>query len=124
MKPSVHNERLNRLRAHQAKRYGNAPIAPVVGVGNGDDLWQPPMIRNVRNVHGDARTACEAWLAGSLWGNPIPIGSHIHVYGIWKRTWEKVDVDFGPETIAVYKHIPPPDDPHPLPASPQGGDTP
>lgn len=63
-----------------------------------------PRIRTVPNRHGSADAACERWLAGSLWGNPIHLGAdNIHVYGLWRRTWRPVWVQFMPGRIVVVR---------------------
>lgn len=62
--------------------------------------------RTVPNVHGSARAACEAWLAGSLWGNPIRVGpDRFHVYGCHLPDWSRVNVEFGPDHILVARSI-------------------
>ena len=62
-------------------------------------------IRTIRNRYGDANAACDAWLAGSLWGNPIRLGPQkLHVYGAWRRRlWKMVSVEFTRERITVVR---------------------
>ena len=63
------------------------------------------VVRVIRNRYGSATAALEAWLEGSLWGNPIGLGhEHWHVYGANKRTWQRVCVDFLPDKILVMKY--------------------
>ena len=58
------------------------------------------------NRHGSARAAANAWLAGSLWGNPIELSPNcIHVYGVWRRDWSLVDVCFSTRQIWVIKPL-------------------
>jgi len=61
-------------------------------------------IRQVANPYGDAKTACAAWLAHSLWGVPIILSPQkIHVYGVWRRRWQRVFVEFGREQIVIVR---------------------
>ena len=63
------------------------------------------VVRVIRNRYGSATAALEAWLEGSLWGNPIGLGhEHWHVYGANKRTWSRVNVDFLPDKIVIVKY--------------------
>ena len=55
------------------------------------------------NPYGDAQKACEAWLAGSLMGNPIHLRGKIHVYGVNKKLWTSVWVEFTNKHILVVK---------------------
>jgi len=62
--------------------------------------------RIVENRHGNAETAAQHWLAGSLWGNPIKVAPNcIHVYGVWKRDWTQIHVCFTNKEIWLIKPI-------------------
>lgn len=61
-------------------------------------------VRIVRNRHGSALAACEAWLAGTLWGRKIVLSAdNIHVYGCWSRKWKPVNVQFLRDKIVVVR---------------------
>lgn len=62
-------------------------------------------LHRIKNVHGSAQLALEAWGRGQLWyGHPIRLGKHkIHVYGCYMRDWSKVYVEFTDRAIFVVK---------------------
>jgi hypothetical protein len=63
-------------------------------------------IKIIKNKYDDARRACEKWLAGSLWGNPIYFSDqNFHVYGNWRRDWSCIWVRFLRDTIEVVRLI-------------------
>jgi hypothetical protein len=58
----------------------------------------------VPNVFHNAQAACQQWLSGSLWGNPIKLShQNIHIYGIWKRRWQQVFIQFTQEHIVIVR---------------------
>jgi len=61
-------------------------------------------MRVVRNLHGSAEAACDAWLAGSLWGHPIALSiGNIHVYGWHRKSNTTVNVQFERNRITVVR---------------------
>jgi len=63
-------------------------------------------IRQVANHYSRAQAACEAWLSGSLWGNPIIFSpGNIHVYGVWMRDWSQCFVQFMDKRIVIVKPV-------------------
>jgi len=72
-------------------------------------------IKSYINPYRSAEIACEKWLNGQLWGNPIVLqqGSYyrkIHVYGIYLLNWSKVIIEFTDTSIKVVKPKEIPDD--------------
>lgn len=60
--------------------------------------------RTVENRYGSAEDACNAWLDGSLWGNPIRYSeSNIHVHGCHQPDFSRVMVRFTDGFIQVVK---------------------
>lgn len=61
-------------------------------------------LRVIPNTYESAEAAANAWLAGSLWGNPIAMSkNNIHVYGVYLGDWSMVTVQFLPKHIVVVK---------------------
>jgi len=62
-------------------------------------------VKAYSNPYPSPEAACDAWMKGTLWGNPIRLEGQIHVYGLWMRNWSKVYVQFTRYAITIV--IPP-----------------
>jgi hypothetical protein len=58
--------------------------------------------RTVPNIHGSAEAACDVWLKGAVWGNPIHLSpSKIQIYGVYRRDWSILKIEFTNDKITV-----------------------
>lgn len=60
-------------------------------------------VHAITNTYTSPQAACEAWMRGSLWGNPIYLKGQVQVYGCWLRNWSQVYVWFRRDVIVVVK---------------------
>ena len=56
----------------------------------------------VPNLYDSAKSACDAWLSGRMWGRPIRMGADkFHVYGALRGEWTPMNVEFLPDKIMI-----------------------
>ena len=60
-------------------------------------------VHTLPNTYASPEAACQAWMNGSLWGNPIYLAGQVQVYGCWLRNWSRVYVQFTRKRIIVVR---------------------